>query len=102
MNRHRHQSKQSLLVLSTGSLPAHVERQDAVSSIRRAVGGNNYEDLHFPARLHKLVSCGDLFPFVFWSNDGESFVVERDGLKAQTCSLWTTHPLWPETLVTDT
>lgn len=79
--------KNHLSVLANGDLPA-LERQDAINSLRFAVSGGSYEHLHFPARLHKLASCHDLFPFIFWSDDGKSFIVERDGFKKYVMNIF--------------
>lgn len=52
-------------------------RDEAVTSFRLAVGGCDYQSLRFPEKLHRLASCEELFPYIFWSDDGNSFIVHR-------------------------
>jgi len=49
--------KQHLHVLATGDFGEPEKKQGKIHSIRRAVGGDKYEELNFPEQLHRIASC---------------------------------------------
>ena len=51
----------------------------AAENFRVRFYGANHRRLSFPEKLHKVVSSADLYPDVFWSDDGRSFAINRDG-----------------------
>lgn len=54
-------------------------RESLVKTLRDKVLGQSHNKLVFPEKLHQLLSCELLSPYLFWLEDGMRFVVEREG-----------------------
>ena len=55
------------------------EWAQCVDGFRRQFFGPDYKSMPFPLKLHKIVSCENLQPDIFWMDDGKSFAIHRYG-----------------------
>lgn len=62
--------------------------EQEVENFRCEFFGPNHEAIHFPTKLHKVVSCDVLFPDIFWMEDGKTFAIDRVGYQKHIMSIF--------------
>ena len=64
------------------------DRQQQIESQRCQVWGRDYSRLPFPVKLHMLLSCRQYARDLWWTDEGKSFAVNREGYKRHIMSIF--------------
>ena len=64
------------------------DRQQQIESQRCQVWGRDYSRLLFPVKLHMLLSSRQYARDLWWTDEGKSFAVNREGYKRHIMSVF--------------